>query len=429
MNVYISIRLWRTRFRMNTPLNLSTKTVVWSALVGLTLPWATLPALAQTAEFSDVGSDYWARPFIESLASEGIIAGFPDGTFKPNQAVTRAQFAAIVRNAFDQPLTRSAPRFTDVPSGYWANDAIANAYSQRFLSGYPGGIFQPEQQIPRVQVLVALANGLDYSPSGSINEVLSVYRDAGQIPSYGESPVAAATEQRMVVNYPNVDTLRPQGTATRADVAAFVYQALVAQGQLPALQAGMSASNYIVGYTPGPTTGTSARVVPNGTALAVRYPGSSDIDIVVAPGQTIATSLEITQPVLNAQGQVLIPEGSTVQGRVVPVNIVGAPVTAAKFVADSLTINNRTYPVNAETSAIAATTNITNATLQGALITTAAESILTSLTGNRNLGSLVGAIITGDTPPTTTNAVVVIRPSTLDLALQSDLTVAAIASN
>jgi hypothetical protein len=417
---------------MSTVLNRSAKTTALVALSAVAGAGLALPAIAQTAEFTDVGPNYWARPFIESLASEQVIAGFPDGSFRPDQPVTRAQFAAIVRNAFDQPHNRNAPRFSDVSNSYWANAAIADAYSQGFLSGYPNGAFQPETQIPRVQALVALANGLNYNPRGSVNEALSVYRDAGQIPSYGESPVAAATENRLVVNYPNVDVLQPQRTATRADVAAFIYQALVAQGRMPALQAGLSASNYIVGYAPGTpgsgNTASSPRLVPNGTRLEVRYP-NADVDIVVAPGQTVATSLEISQPIRNGQGQVLVPVGSTVQGRIVPVEIRGSSVTAAKFVADSLNVNGRNYQVNAESSAIAATNSVNSGSLQGALITGAAESILGSLTGNNSLGTPVGAIITGDNQVTSNSAVVVIRPSDLDLTVRSEFMVDAIASN
>ncbi|MGB3202019.1 MAG: S-layer homology domain-containing protein [Nodosilinea sp.] len=419
---------------MSTVPSLFAKTATLATLGAVAGAALALPAIAQTTEFSDVGASYWARPFIENLADDQIIAGFPDGTFRPDQPVTRAQFAAIVRNAFRQPLDRTAPRFSDVSSNYWASAAIADAYSQGFLSGYPNGAFQPETQIPRVQVLVALANGLDYSASGSVNEVLNTYRDAGQIPDYGRGPVAAATQNRLVVNYPNVDVLGPQRTATRADVAAFIYQALVAQGRQPALQAGLSASNYIVGYTPTGSgsgsgqTSSSPRLVPNGTQLDVRYP-NADVDIVVAPGQSVATSLQIAQPVRNSQNQVLIPVGSTVQGRIVPVEIRGSSVTAAKFVADTLTVNGRTYTINAESSPIAATTSVSSGTLQGALITGAAESILASITGNRNLGGVIGAVINGDSQVTSNSAVVVIRPSDLDLTVQSDFTVDAIANN
>ncbi|HSM82206.1 MAG TPA: S-layer homology domain-containing protein [Nodosilinea sp.] len=418
---------------MSTLFNISAKTTALAALGSVAVAGLGLPAQAQNAQFTDVGANYWARPFIESLAAEQVIAGFPDGSFRPDQPVTRAQFAAIVRNAFNEPRARTAPRFADVSNSYWANAAIADAYSQGFLSGYPNGSFQPETQIPRVQALVALANGLNYNPQGSINQALGQYRDAGQIPGYGEGPVAAATENRLVVNYPNVDVLQPERTATRADVAAFIYQALVAQGRMPALQSGLSASNYIVGYagsgTPAPgNTASSPRLVPNGTRLNVRYP-NADVDIVVAPGQTVATSLQTTQSILNGQGQVLIPVGSTVQGRIVPVEIRGSSVTAAKFVADTLTVNGRTYTVNAESSAIAATNSVNNGTLQGALITGAAESILGSILGNGNLGSVIGSVITGDNQVTSQSSVVVIRPSDLDLTLRSEFTVDNIASN
>ncbi|NEQ33418.1 MAG: S-layer homology domain-containing protein, partial [Leptolyngbya sp. SIO4C5] len=200
------------------------------------------PATAQQASFSDVSFNYWARPFIERLAAENIIAGFPDGTFKPNQPVTRAQFAAIVQKAFEQAATRNARSFPDVPANYWASEAIRNAYISGFLSGYPNGTFQPSQEIPRVQVLVSLANGLGFNADGAVNQILDIYGDEGQIPDYAQDEVAAATQRRVVVNYPEARFLNPQQVATRADVAAFVYQALVAQGQLPALSSDVTAT-------------------------------------------------------------------------------------------------------------------------------------------------------------------------------------------
>lgn len=414
--------------------NASSKTTALAALgvlAGAATPLIMpAPTMAQQVEFTDVGSNYWARPFIERLAAEEIIAGFPDGSFQPNQPVTRAQFAAIVRQAFNQPMSRSAPNFPDVAANYWARDAIANAYSQGFMSGYPDNSFKPSQEIPRVQVLVALTNGLDFNASGSINQALNMYRDGGQIPSYAEDEVAAATEKGMVVNYPNIDRLQPQAIATRADVAAFIYQALVAQGRMPALEANLAANNYVVGNAPSNTNPNSSLTVQAGSQIGVRYPNGNDVNIVVAPGQTIATTLEVSSPVSNSNGQVLIPAGSQIQGRIVPVNIQGASITAAKFVADTLTVNNRSYSINAESSAIAATDNVNTASLQGALVTSAAESIVSTITGQRGLGTVIGQVITGENGQATSqNAVVVIDPSQLDLVVGSDFSVASIANN
>ena len=399
--------------------------VALGVMAGATFPLvATAPAAAQSTQFVDVGNGYWAQPYIETLAAEQIIAGFPDGSFKPDQPVTRAQFAAIVRQAFDQARTRSAPNFGDVPTSYWATEAIADAYGQGFMSGYPDSTFQPEQQIPRVQVVVALANGLGMSASSSDNQALGVYRDAGQIPDYAQGPVAAATENEIVVSYPDVNRLQPGQTATRADVAAFIYQALVAEGELPALAANLNATDYIVGYDgSGSTLQTVAGVVPAGTQIPLRYPNADGVDIVVAPGQTVATSLEVVGNLVNSANQVLIPAGSTVQGRIEPVEIRGASITAARFVADSLTINGRTYNMDAESSAIAASEAVNAGSLEGALITGAAESILGSLLGNADLGSLVGAVIGGNDQVTSQSAVIVIDPSQLDLTVDADFNV------
>ncbi|TFI54730.1 DUF1565 domain-containing protein [Mastigocladus laminosus UU774] len=184
--------------------------------------------------FKDVTATYWAKPYIEALAAKNIIAGFPDGTFKPNDPVTRAQFAAIVTKAFAQTQPkREATNFNDVNSKFWAYDAIRNAYRFGFVSGYPDRTFKPQQQIPRVQALVSLSSGLNLTANNQ--NVLSFYSDAAQIPSYATNQVAAATVKGLVVNYPNAKQLNPNREATRAEVAAFVYQALVNTGQVQAV--------------------------------------------------------------------------------------------------------------------------------------------------------------------------------------------------
>jgi parallel beta-helix repeat protein len=182
-----------------------------------------------STSFQDVPTGYWAKAYIEALASQNIIAGFPDGTFKPNDPVTRAQFATIITKALAPPSRRTAIRFNDVNSNFWAYGAIQSAYQSQFVAGYPDGTFKPQQQIPRVQALVALANGLNLTANN--DSILSFYTDAAQIPNYAMGSVAAATVSQLVVNYPTVKLLDPNREATRAEIAAFVYQALVTIGR------------------------------------------------------------------------------------------------------------------------------------------------------------------------------------------------------
>jgi hypothetical protein len=203
-------------------------------------------AVAQEVEqvptrFSDVPETHWAAPFIQALATQNIIGGFPDGTFHPNEPVSRAQFAALLNQAFDPAAVRASLTFQDVPNSHWAALAIRQAYTGGFISGYPGDRFNPDQSISRSQVLVSLANGLGYAPQGFVDLTLQYYQDVAQIPDYARSSISAATEQQLVVNYPNTTRLNPNRSATRAEVAAFIYQALYSQDQTPVIP-----SPYIV---------------------------------------------------------------------------------------------------------------------------------------------------------------------------------------
>lgn len=209
---------------------------------------ASLPAtqVAQGGSFIDV-QGHWAQAFIESLAAKDIIAGYPDGTYRPDRPVTRAEFAAILRKAFPkQKVRRGAIAFVDVPQTYWGYEAIKEAYELGFLSGYPDKTFKPDQKISRVEALVSLISGLNFSGQKQLN-LADYYDDAGDIPSYAINKVAIATEKRVVVNYDNVRILNPTRVATRADVAAFIYQALVNNGTLAELPASDPATAYIVG--------------------------------------------------------------------------------------------------------------------------------------------------------------------------------------
>lgn len=213
-------------------------------------------AFSQTTKLNDIQGN-WAQPCIQQLATQRIISGYPDGSFKPNAPVTRAEFAAMLGSAFpNTQATRTGGKFADVPTKFWASDAIRKAYQTGFLAGYPGGVFQPNQNIPRVQALVSLSSGLKYIPVKPTPETLnSAFSDAASIPDYSKSAIAAATEKQLVVNYPNVRTLNPNQLATRADIAAALCQATGVVGMVP--------SQYIAkaGNSPAATAKTELRGV------------------------------------------------------------------------------------------------------------------------------------------------------------------------
>lgn len=350
---------------------------------------APAPSFAQSS-FYDVSSNYWAAPFIKELAQRGVIAGFPDGSFRPDAPVTRSQFAAMIRKAFNKRQERQPINFVDVSSNYWAYSAIQEAYSTGFLSGYPGRVFRPTQNIPREQVLVSLSNGLDYVASGNVQSTLGYYNDAYNISNYARSPIAAATEKRMVVNYPNTKFLSPKGTATRADVAAYIYQALVSSNQASAIS-----SPYIVAIDTTPPD--LAVEIPEGTVLPVKYDKAEKI--MVTKDETAPLTLTISQNVITDKGDLVIPAGSSVVGQLKPAE------GGSQFVAQKLiTTSGKEYNISATSGVITKTETVRKGTsTKGIIKNTAlgagAAAAVAAVTGDRAVateevlgGAAIGAI-------------------------------------
>ncbi|BDI16382.1 hypothetical protein ANSO36C_21840 [Nostoc cf. commune SO-36] len=201
-----------------------------------TTPTPTTPT--PTIELTDI-ANHWASGFIRELVKLGIINGFPDRTFKPDATMTRAQYAALLVKAFNPSPNRSAIKFKDVPDDFWASKVIQQAYRGLFLSGFPDNTFGPNKNIQRVQVIVSLVNGLGLSSDGTAT--LKAFDDQAKIPEYAKDEVVKAIDKEIIVNHPNLKQLNPTRDATRGEVAAIVYQALVDAGRVAAIN-----SPYVV---------------------------------------------------------------------------------------------------------------------------------------------------------------------------------------
>ena len=377
------------------------------------------PAQAQAVRtFSDVSDAYWAEDYITALADRGILSGFPDGSFRPNEPVTRAQYAAMVEKAFPESPRREAIRFQDVTANFWAAPAIQTAYQTGFLSGYPEHIFRPEQQIPRVQVLVSLANGLNYAPRGSVDSTLGQFQDRGAIPSYARNSIAAASENQLVVNYPNVDILAPNQTATRAEVSAFIYQALAGRGEVSAI-----ASPYLAGETMAQAP--FAITIPAGTTFPVRYDKAEKIYLAPDEPNPVPLTLTLSQDLRIRNGRVLIPAGSTVVGELR--NEEGG----ARFYGERLsTPDSTSYRVEMVSDLITETETIRSGINAGRVVRDAAigagaAAILAGVTGDRQieakevLGGAAAGAVTGVFVEKNSAELLVIQPDQdLDLTVE-----------
>jgi parallel beta-helix repeat protein len=177
--------------------------------------------------------EHWAEPYIQALVSMDLTEGFADGSYQPDKPMTRAQYAALVAVAFNPTAKHSAPDFVDVAKDFWAYNAIQIAARGGFVGGFSDRTFRPHQNVQRLQVIVSLVNGLGLPQAD--NDVLELYSDRHSIPDYAQKAVATATQQKIIVNYPDPKLLAPLHPATCAEVAAMVFQALVAIGRTPAI--------------------------------------------------------------------------------------------------------------------------------------------------------------------------------------------------
>ena len=104
-----------------------------------------------TKVFADVPANQWYANAVMTLAGKGIISGYPDGTFKPNAPITRAEFVTMAMN-FANAEKGTACSFPDVPQNMWYYGAIAGATQNGWISGYPDGTFGPDRYITRAEV-------------------------------------------------------------------------------------------------------------------------------------------------------------------------------------------------------------------------------------------------------------------------------------
>jgi len=186
---------------------------------------------------ADVPEDYWAYPFIVNLYENGFLPDFPEGQFQPEKPLTRAEFAALLNNALVQATPPSTTLdFSDVPTTYWATDAIKGVVGSGYMVGYPDGTFQPDKLVPRYQVLVTLANSLDLANPLNPDEILRRFQEADALPAWSRNQVAAAAADGLVVGHPDPQVLAPQRAATRAEIAAMLHEVLQQRGQVEAVE-------------------------------------------------------------------------------------------------------------------------------------------------------------------------------------------------
>ncbi|EOQ36193.1 S-layer homology domain-containing protein [Butyricicoccus pullicaecorum] len=113
--------------------------------------------------FTDVASDAWYNNAVSTMVNAGIIQGYEDGTFRPNNNITRAEFAAIASRFMSAGYDVEEDLFTDI-ANHWARESINDAAMAKWINGYPDGTFLPDKEITRAEAVTLVNNVLQRKP-------------------------------------------------------------------------------------------------------------------------------------------------------------------------------------------------------------------------------------------------------------------------
>ena len=184
-------------------------------------------------QYPDVFDSYWASSDINRLTEQCVLEGYPDGMFKPNRKVSRAEMAAMVVKGYNLDTTSTSDylTFKDVPRNHWAHDYISKGVAENMIAGKSHDRFAPNENISRTEALTIMAKGINCPMDcAKADEILSKYKDGSSVPSWAREHVAKAIDNGALKHERNQDFIRPNDKTTRAEASAMLQGMRLAGG-------------------------------------------------------------------------------------------------------------------------------------------------------------------------------------------------------
>ncbi|MBH0228824.1 S-layer homology domain-containing protein [Halobacillus yeomjeoni] len=189
------------------------KLVILISSIVFSLVFLTIPVKAADS-YPDLGQVEWAKEEILYLSKQGIISGYPDGTFKPNVEVTRGQVALmVVRDLYPNATPQQSNPFKDVSKGKYYTNAVRVAYEKGIINGYPDQIFKPNAYITRAEVAVIVDRAYSLNREGNP----SGFPDGNKFP-WAKDSILDLNSKGIINGYPD-GTFKPGNDITRAAFA------------------------------------------------------------------------------------------------------------------------------------------------------------------------------------------------------------------
>ncbi len=306
-------------------------------------------------------TSHWAKASIQSALDSGISKGYPDGSFKPDHSITRAEFFSLVNNTF-KFTTLSESTYTDVPSNAWYAPVVSIAKQAGYTIGYTDGSIRPLSQISRQETAVILSRIKTLTATSDTIP----YTDAASVASWSKQALIAATQAKIMIGYPD-GSFKPEAEITRAE----------------ALVAITNCFNYIEAVVP--VAISTLKVTPEIMTLSIGSESGS-IELLITPANATDKAVIWTSSDVNI---------ATVMGGVVTPIAVGSAIITATSIADGTKTASTTITV----TAVQATISPVNLGAAGDFVILSKTGISTvpnsNITGNIGVSPIDATALTG----------------------------------
>lgn len=249
--------------------------------------------------------NHWAKPYITKAIQAGLVSGYDDGTFRPNVAVSRAEFAYMLNAVLGNTASASI-QFSDVKSGSWYYNAVQKAIAAGYASGYDNGTFKPTASITRQEASVMLSRII---PTYNKSAALTQFKDASAVSSWAKDSMSRAVGKGYISGSASGKEVRldPKGKLTRAQAVVIICK-LLENETIVKSTAAISSSSTLKDaiYSNGIT-------LPSGSSVSLNLSNCVVLgNLNISGSETVtATNSRIVNALMKGRGAQLNARGET----------------------------------------------------------------------------------------------------------------------
>ena len=192
--------------------------ISWIMTLAMVMTTVTAPISVMAAQATDI-SGHWAEGTIAQWQDAGLISGYEDGSFKPNNEITRAEFVSIMNNALNFS-TQATVSFSDVAPSDWFYNAISVAVGEGYTAGFPDNTFNPSGVVTRGQAAVFVNNAVEMQQSATSN-----FSDKYTFPTWATPAINAMSQNGYISGYPD-GTFMAEKSLTRAEAVVILNKVM-----------------------------------------------------------------------------------------------------------------------------------------------------------------------------------------------------------